>query len=153
MIRRLKNRLESKGELTIDSDPGTTVGLAVLFIILTLMLVRDIRHILWSAPNQIAITGIPNRLGAALALVYSIFFFFRWPNRLVKIGCALLAAHSSLGLALTYLRISPTTRPTLAFAGSIVMQISLVTFLIAIADWFRMVVRWAPPPRGEREDR
>ena len=141
------------GEITVDSDFTTTALLVVLFIILSLMLTRDIRHILWGAPNQIAISGTLKRLGAALALVYCLVFVFRWPNKLVKIGCALFAAHLSLALALTYLRISPTARPTLAFTDSMVMQISLVTFLVAIAHWFRTVVRWAPPSPGEREDR
>jgi hypothetical protein len=141
------------GEITVDSDFTTSALLAVLFIILSLMLMRDIRHILWSAPNQVAIRGTLNRLSAALALVYSLIFIFRWPNGLVKIGCALFAAHLSLALALTYLRISSTMRPTLAFADSVVVQISLITFFVAIVHWFRTVVRWAPPPPGEREDR
>jgi hypothetical protein len=140
------------GEITVDSDFTTTALLVVLFIILSLMLTRDIRHTLWGAPNQIVIGGTLNRLGAALALVYCLVFVFGWPNRLVKIGYALFAAHLSLALAFTYLRGSLTARPTLAFADSMVMQISLVTFLIAIADWFRKVARWVPPSRGGRED-
>jgi len=141
------------GEITVDSDFTTTVMLAVLFVILSLMLMRDIRHILWSAPSQIAIRGTLNRLATAFALVYCVVIVFRWPNRLVKIGCALFGAHFGLALALTYLRISPTTRPTLAFADSIALQISLVTFLVAIARWFRTVVRRAPSSPGERGDR
>jgi hypothetical protein len=141
------------GEITVDSDLTTTALLVVLFIILSLMLMRDIRNILWSAPNQIAIGGTLSRLGAALALVYCLAFLFRWPNRLVKVGCALVAAHLSLTLALTYLHVSPAARPTLTFADSMVMQISLVIFLVAIARWFRTVVRWAPPSPGEGEGR
>jgi hypothetical protein len=141
------------GEITVDSDFTTTAALVALFIILSLMLMRDIRHILWSTQDQITISGTLNRLGAALALVYCLVFAFRWPNKLVKIGCALVAAHLSLALALTYLHVPPTVRPTLAFADSIVMQISLVTFLVAIALWFRTVVRWVPPSPGEGEDR
>jgi hypothetical protein len=140
------------GEITVDSDVTTTALLVVLFIILSLMLVRDIRHILWGTQNLIAIRGALNRLATAFALVYCLVFVFRWPNRLVKIGCALFAAHFSLALASTYLRISPTARPALAFADSIVMQISLAIFLVAIARWFRTVVHWAPPSAGERED-
>ncbi|MGB8580518.1 MAG: hypothetical protein WCD47_06830 [Candidatus Sulfotelmatobacter sp.] len=141
------------GEITVDSDFVTTALLLLLFVILSLMLMRDIRHILWHAPDQIAVSGTLNRLGAALAVVYCLVYVFRWPNRLVKIGCALFAAHWSLALALTYLRISPTAPPTLAFADSMVMQISLAIFLIAIAHWFRTVVRWAPPSPRESEDR
>jgi hypothetical protein len=141
------------GEITVDSDFTTTVLLAILFIILSLRLLRDIRYFLWSAPSQIAISGTLNRLGAALAVVYCLFIVFSWPNGVVKIGCALLAAHLSPALALTYLRISPTSLPALAFADAIVMQISLVTFLVAIARWFRMVIYWALPFPGEREDR
>jgi hypothetical protein len=141
------------GEITVDSDFMTTALLVGLFIILSLMLMRDIRHILWRVPDQIAISGTLNRLGAALAVVYCLVLVFRWPNRLVKIGCALFAAHWSLALALTYLRISPKARPTLAFADSMVMQISLALFLVAIAYWFRTVVRWAPPSPGERKGR
>ena len=140
------------GEITVDSDFTTTALLVVLFIILSLMLMREIRHIFWNTQHQIAISGTLNRLGAALALVYCLVFALRWPSRLVKISCSLFAAHFSLALASTYLSISPTARPALAIADSIVMQISLVTFLIAIAHWFRTVVRWAPPS-GEREDR
>ncbi|HWW13283.1 MAG TPA: hypothetical protein VN310_01375 [Candidatus Dormibacteraeota bacterium] len=140
------------GEITVDSDFTTTALLVVLFIILSLMLTRDIRHILWGTPNQIVISGTLNRLGAALTLVYCLFFVFRWPNRLVKIGCALFAAHLSLALALTYLRSSLTARPTLAFADSMVMQISLLAFLVAIADWFWTVAHWVPPSRGGHED-
>jgi hypothetical protein len=141
------------GEITVDSDFPTTALLAGLFIILSLMLMRDIRHILWSTPNQIAISGGLDRLGAALSLVYCLVFIFRWPNTLVKIGCALFAAHLSLALALTYLRISPTARPILAFADSMIKQVSLVTFLVAIAHWFKAVVRWVPPSPGQREGR
>jgi hypothetical protein len=140
-------------EITVNSDRTTTALLVVLFIILSLMLMRDIRHILWGAPNQIAISGTLNRFGAALAIVYCLVFVFRWPNTLVKIGGALFAAHLSLALTLIYLRISPTALPKLAFADAIVMQVSLVIFLVAIAHWFRTVVRWAPPSPGEREDR
>jgi hypothetical protein len=140
------------GEITLDSDFTTTALLSVLFIILSLMLMRDIRHFLWGAPHQIAITGTLNRFGAALMLVCCLVSVFRWPNRLAKIGWALFAAHWSLALVLTYLRSSLLARPTLAFLDSIVMQISLATFLIAIADWFRTVARWVPPSRGERED-
>ncbi len=140
------------GEITVDSDFTTTALLGVLFIVLSLMLMRDIGHILWSVPNQIAIRGTLNRLSAALMLAYGLVFVFRWPNRLVRVGCALFAAHLGLALASTYLRISPTALPTLAFADSIVRQISLVAFLVAIAQWFRTVVRWAPPSPGEREE-
>jgi hypothetical protein len=141
------------GEITVDSDFTTTALLAVPFFILSLMLMRDIRHILWSTQNQIAIGGTLNRLAAALALVYCLVFVFRWPNRLVKVGWVLVAIHLSLAFASTYLRIPPTARPALALADSIVMQVSLVTFLVAIAHWFRTVVHWAPPSFGEREDR
>jgi hypothetical protein len=140
------------GEITVDSDLTTTALLGVLFIVLSLMLMRDIRHILWSVPSQIAIRGTLNRLSAALMLAYGLVFVFRWPNRLVRIGCALFAAHLGLSLALTYFRISPNALPTIAFAASIVVQISLVAFLVAIAQWFRTVVRWAPPSPGEREE-
>jgi hypothetical protein len=140
------------GEITVDSDLTTTALLGVLFIVLSLMLMRDIRHILWSVPSQIAIRGTLNRLSAALMLAYGLVFVFRWPNRLVRIGCALFAAHLGLSLALTYFRISPNALPTIAFADSIVVQISLVAFLVAIAQWFRTVVRWAPPSPGEREE-
>jgi len=148
----MSGRTTRFGEITVDSDFTTTALLVVLFVILSLMLARDIRHILWGAPHQIAISGSFNRLGSALALVYCLVFVFRWPTRLVKIGFTLLAAHLSLALALTYLRSALTARPTVAFADSMVMQTSLVTFLIAIADWFRTVARWVPPSRGGRED-
>lgn len=141
------------GEITVDSDFTTTMLLVVLFIIVGLMLARDIRHILWGAPSQIAISGTLNRLGAALSLVYCLAFVFRWPNRLVKTGCALFAAHLTLALGLTYLHIFPDPRSALAFADSVVRQISLLTFLVAIAHWFRRVVRGAPPSPVEREDR
>jgi hypothetical protein len=141
------------GEITVDSDFVTTALLVVLFIILSLMLMRDVRHILWGTQSLIAIRGPLNRLATAFAIVYCLVFVFRWPNGLVKIGCALFAAHFSLALASTYLSISATARPALAIADSIVMQISLATFLIAIAHWFRTVVRWDPPSRGERDDR
>ncbi|MGC1370852.1 MAG: hypothetical protein WA824_01825, partial [Candidatus Sulfotelmatobacter sp.] len=91
------------GEITVDSDFTTAMLLVVLFIIVALILARDIRHILWSVPSQIAISGTLNRLGAALSLVYCLAFAFRFPNRLVRIGCALLAAHLSLALGSTYL--------------------------------------------------
>ena len=36
-------------------------------------------------------------------LAYGLVFVFRWPNRLVRVGCALFAAHLGLALASTYL--------------------------------------------------
>lgn len=141
------------GEVTVDSDLTTTAMLAVLFIVLGLMLARDIWQPLWGANNHIAIRGTLNRLGAALALVYCLLFSFRWPNRLVKIGCALVVADLSLGFSLTYLRISPNVQSVLVVVRSVAFQASLVTFLVAIAQWFRAVVRWVPFSREEREGR
>jgi hypothetical protein len=141
------------GEITVDSDFATTTMLAVLFLVLILMLARDIRHILWTTHNDIAIAGTLNRISVGLALVccvYCLLFESRlWPNGLVKIGCTLLAAHWSFQLVVTYFRISPTPRSTLTFAGLVTLQASLMIFLVAIADWFRRVVRWDPASRGE----
>jgi hypothetical protein len=139
-------------EITVDSDFTTTALVVVLFIILSLLLTRDIRHILWGVPDQIAIGGTLNLLGAVIALFYCLAFAFRWPNRLVKIGSTLFAAHYILAVALTYLGTSFTPRPTLGFADSILRQISLVCFLVAIADWLRTVTRWVPSSREEREN-
>jgi hypothetical protein len=149
----MSGRLRRFGELTVDSDFTTTALLALLFLALCLMLARDIRHTLSSSGNHFAIIGTLNRLGAAFALFYCLLFAFRWPDILVRIGCAFFAAHLSIEFALTYLRISPTGRPVLTFAALMLSQASIASILAAIARWFIRVVRWEPQSRGEREDR
>ncbi len=149
----MRGRLRRFGEVTVDSDPTTTVMSAVLFIVLGLILAHNIRQTLWGTNNHVAIKGTLNRLADAFALIYCLVFVFRWPNRLVKIGCALAAADLSLRLFLTYLRISPNLQSVLVVACSVAYQASLVTFLIAIAHWFRAVVRRAPLSSEERGGR
>jgi hypothetical protein len=141
------------GELTVDSDLTTTVMLAVLFVVLGLILARDIRQTLWGVDDHISIKGTMNRFGDALTLVYCLVFLFRWPNRLVKIGCALAAVDLIIRFLLTYLHFSRRLQPAILLARSAALQASLVTFLIAIAQWFRAVVRWEPQSREQREDR
>jgi hypothetical protein len=141
------------GEITVDSDRSTTALAAIAFIVLGLLLANDIRQVLWGTPNQIAIAGTLNRLCAAFTVFYGIFLAFTWPSRLVKVGCGLLTAELGVRFAFTYLRISPIARHPLVIARSEALQLSLLIFLVAIAQWFRTVVRWAPPSREEREGR
>lgn len=149
----MSGRPKRFGEVTVNSDLTTTAMLAVVFIVLGLILAREIRQTLWGTNNHIAIKGTLNRLADAFALIYGLVFVFRWPNRLVKIGCALAVADLSLRFSLTYFRFSPNLQSVLVVAYSVASQASLVTFLVAIAQWFRAVVRWAPLSNEEREGR
>jgi len=133
------------GEIIVDSDRATTVLLAVLFIVLSLVLMLDIRQTVWGTPNHIAINGTLNRVGAALSLVYCLVLVFRWSNRLIRVGSTLLAIDLVIRFAFTYLQLTSAVRPTLVFIRSATLQISLIIFLVAIANWFRTVVRWSPP--------
>lgn len=131
------------GELIVDRDRSTTVMLVVLFVFLITWLAFDIRGIFWGASRHLQINGWFNRLGVVFAL-YCLAVLFRGSSRLAKIGCVLFAAHLSLALVVTYLRVSLAARPGFALADFATVQISLVAFLGAIADWFRTVVRWSP---------
>jgi len=149
---------ERGGEITIDSDRTTTFGAALLFIACGLLLAREIRGSFqgrFIAPEHLpkSFFSIFINVSRVATAVCLFTFAFRFPRRSVRLACVLMGTGMACNIALSWLHVSLSTRHTLAVAGSGVLQIALVIFLVTIAEWFRSKVRWISPSQtraGER---
>ncbi|MGO9083882.1 MAG: hypothetical protein ACLQBK_01535 [Candidatus Sulfotelmatobacter sp.] len=136
--------------ITVESDWLTTIELGLLFVMLCLLFVRDIRDFIWghfAGPVHIQMNywSISNKVFAGIAAIYCFIFAFTFTRKPVKIACALMAIKLAGFALLSCFSISLSMRHTVAVSGLIVSQIALVIFLVAIAQWFKSVIRWDTP--------
>lgn len=136
----------NRAEITIDSDRTTTILLALLFMLCTLLLAREVRntiygHLTLPRPLHRNVFGIFTAFSEGMASIYLFLFGFNFPRKSVKLACVLMGADLVCSVALSWLHVSPAIRHTMSVAGSGVRQVALVVFLFTIADWFRTKVR------------
>jgi len=147
----------SWGEITVDSDWLTTAGAALLFIVCSLLLVREIWHFAWghfAQPAQVRrdFFGILNEVYKIIASILAFVLAFEIREKSAKVGCFLGGLSLAASSLLSFLRVSSCAFHTAAMARSVVWQVALVLFLVAIAQWLKSVVRRVPPtepPGGE----
>jgi hypothetical protein len=139
--------------VTIDTDWVTALLMAALLIICGRLLARDIHGLFqgqvahW-VPLHRTFIDIFTGIFEVVAAVYCFLAALRHPANSVKFGRAVRFAFVLVGIRLTALAIfgffhtSLGVRHTTAIVGTIIMQVSLIIFCVAIADWFRSVVHW-----------
>ena len=143
-------RTRGRREITFDSDWLTTIGLGLLFVVLCLLLVKDIQDFIWrhfTGPTHVQLNywSISNNIFQGIAGIYGFIFAFTFPQKLAKIACVLMGAKLAGFALLSCINISSSVRHVAAVCGSIVSQIALVIFLVVIAQWFKSVIRWDTP--------
>jgi len=143
-----KTRSPHVWEITVESDWFTTVGAAVLLIVSGVLLVREIDHFIWghlSRPVHIHGTflSIWNKVFEVIVAIYCFMFAFKIPNYSVKIASLLMGIDLSSFVLLSCFHTSPGVLHIAAVSGSAMRQVALAIFCVALAEWFRSVVRWS----------
>jgi hypothetical protein len=134
-----QGRFRRLGEITIDSDRITTLGMALLFVIVGAMLIGKIRVLAFGVVTEhVSLLSI-------VTVVYCFLFAFSFPGKFVKAAFILLGTETACRLALKYLHASTSMRHAADVAASVVDQVALTIILFAIVQWFKSVIHWAPP--------
>jgi len=157
MTEEAKTPPSSWGEITVDSDWLTTLGAIALLVACCLLLVSEIRHFVWGHFAQPAqarrdFFGILNEVYKIIASILAFVLAFEIREKSAKVGCLLGGLSLASSSLLSFLHVSSRAFPTAAMARSVVRQVALVLFLVAIARWLKSVVGRAPrtgPPGGE----
>ncbi len=151
--------------VTIDSDWITAFLMAALLAICGMLLARDVHDMFrgrtahW-VPLRRTLFDIYTGVFEIVAALYCFLAGLRHPANSAKFGKAVRFAFVLLGVKLTgaaifgFFHTSLDVRHTTAIIGTIIMQVALVVFCVAIADWFRSVVHWnvgSAPPGGASE--
>lgn len=141
--------------IVVDSDWITTFGAIALLIVCVLLFARDARNLIWGhlrgpAPLHKSFWSIWNLAFETIAAIYLFMFAFKLTQKAARIACGLMGVRLGGFVLLSCFDISHSARRVAAVSGSIVSQVALVIFCVAIAQWLKSVVRRdAPPqPRG-----
>ena len=126
-----------KREITINSDWIMTIGMALLFLVCSGLFVRTFRNFCFDKIDERV------SLIFLLGTVYYFLFAYAFHAKSLKVAFLLLGTQAVVRSALYYLRAPANAQHVAAMAGSIAKQIAIAIILIAIADWFRSVVRWS----------
>ena len=131
-------------EITIDSNWIMTVGMALLFAFVVILLTWSIRDLLFDrvVPD---LSRTMDLVTYAVGVVYSFLFAYSFPGKHVKVAFLLLGANYTAAIVLHYVRASASLEHSAAVIGSIGRQVAFAILLLAIAQWFKSVVRWVPP--------
>jgi hypothetical protein len=143
------------GEITIDSNWIMTIGMALLFAMTAFQLGWSIRDLLFSKVDYGVSQGVRrgwhDTLTNPIGAVYFFLFAYWFPAKHLKVAFLLLAANYTVLVALTYLPVAPSVQHFVAVTGSIAAQIAYTIILLAIARWYRSVVRWNKPSESGPE--
>lgn len=126
------------GEITIDSNWILMVGMVLLFGVRVLLLIRDIRNLLfYTVDRRVHFFYL---LGAA----YFFLFAYSFRSKSLKLAFLLLGTDITVRIALSYFSALVGVQQLVAVAGSVARQIAFTIILFEIAGWFKSVIRWTP---------
>jgi hypothetical protein len=158
MTEELKTSSSRSSEVIVNSDWLTTVGTVVGFVVCSWLLIGEIRHFAWGhfpqpVPVRRDFFGILNEVYKVIACILAFALTFEFQKKLLKVACLLGGLSFAVGSLLGFLHISSSAFHAVAMARSVMWQVALVFFLVAIAQWLRSVVKPVSPsgpPGGER---
>lgn len=143
--------------LTVDSDWRTTVFMAALFLICSFLLAWEIYdamrgHITAESPLHRNYFSVFDKSYEVIAAIICFVFASGAPKRSVKIASVLMGVNFAGGALLSCFHLSQPVKHMSALGGTILRQVALVIFCVAIAEWFRSVLRTgeAPEPPDAR---
>jgi len=138
-------------EITIDSNWIVTVLMAVLGVICSAMLIREIRDFAFAnAVEQQPLTeGLFTKVFEGIAAIYCFISAFSFRKKPVKLAFLLTAVDLSVGVVLSYFHLGSGFQHFVGVARSALRQVALTIFIVAIVQWFKSVVsfRSIPPQR------
>lgn len=140
-------------DITIDSNWIITIGMALLFAFVALLLGWSIRNFLYdrfdNGSLQPASNGWLDRLIYILGAIYCFVFAYSFHAKHLKAAFLLLGTKYAALVALFYVHVSLGAQHSIVVAGWIACQIAYTIILVAIVHWFKTVVRRAPPSHPE----
>jgi hypothetical protein len=131
-----KAQTHRRGDILIDSDWITTILMALGFVVCALILAQNIRNFLFDRLDHPV-----SPFYFSIDAVYSFFLAYFFRGKYVSGAFLLLGAQYTVRLALTFFHFAAAPQHTAALVGSIAKQISFLIILVAIAQWFKTVVR------------
>jgi hypothetical protein len=132
----MSERTQTRGGILIDSDKITTIAMALGFALCVWLLCRAVRDFLFGRLDHPV-----SFFYCAIDAAYSFFFSYSFRARYVRFAFLLLGTQYTVRLAFAYFNLAAGWQHSAALASSIVRQVSLIIVLVAIAQWFKNVVR------------
>jgi hypothetical protein len=131
-----------KRGITINSDWITTIVMALLLVVCSLLLIRDIRDLVSGRTiEQGPVTrSLFTNIFTIIAAVYCFLAARGFHVMYVRIGFALMGIQFTSNVVLGYFHIPTHLQHNAAVAGSLVRQVALTIFVVAIVQWFKSVV-------------
>jgi len=146
-----QNKALPKQEITVDSNWIMTVGMALLFAFCAFLLIWDIRDLLFGKVEH-DVSHTIDVVAYALGAVYSFLFAYSFRATPLKVAFLLLGTNYTVRLAIGRLHVSASMQHFASVICSIAWQIALIIILVAIAQWFKSVVRRVTPPNPGARD-
>jgi len=135
-----KPRTQLSGNLVIDSNWIDTILMALGFVVCVFILGQDIRDFIFGRVDHAV-----SFFYYAVDALYSCVFAYWFRAKFVRIAFLLLGTQYTVRLALAYFHVATSLQHPVALVGSIAKQISFIIIIVAIAQWFKTVVRRDPP--------
>jgi cytochrome c oxidase assembly factor CtaG len=133
---KAKARTYLFGDIVINSNWIDTILMALAFAVSLLILGQNIRDFMFGRMDH------PVSFFYFLVdAIYGFVFAYWFRGKYVAVAFLLLGTQYTIRLALAYFHVAATLQHSAALVGSVAKQVSLIIILVAIADWFRNVVR------------
>ena len=131
-----------KREITINGDWITTIVMALLLVVCSLLLIWDIRDLVSGRIFEQApfARDLFKNIFTNIAAIYCFLAARGFQVLYVRIGFALMGIQLAGGVALGYVHTSADLQHIVAVASSFARQVALTIFVIAIVQWFKSVV-------------
>jgi hypothetical protein len=143
------------GPITVESDWITTVGALVVFVACCVLLLSEVEHFLggrFAVPHRphYDFFSIFTKVYEVIAGVLCFTVALNYANKPVKTGLVLMGVNLTGAALLSYLPLSSAAFRLAVTSRSIMSQIALTIFILAIAQWLRSVVKRVSSagPRG-----
>jgi hypothetical protein len=142
---------------SVESDRMMTVGAALLLVVCSLLLIKEIRHFIWGhlsmpASSHRGFWSAWDKVFEVIAALYCLIFAFEFPKKSAKLAGALMGIYLAGSLLLSWVQLSLSEQHFATVSRSVLLQIALIMSCVAIVDWFRSVVRRSSPSDAEGGD-
>ena len=141
-----KSKTQRSGDVMININWITTIGMALLFAFIAFLLGWSVRNLLFDKVDYRVLQGVRNgwsdAFTYALGAIYSFLFAYSFPAKRLKVAFLLLGANYTVRVALAYLHVAVGVQHSVAVGGPIVTQIAYTIILVAIVQWFKSTVHW-----------
>lgn len=139
-----QNKALRKPDVTVDSNWIMTVGMALLFAFCAFLLIWNIRDLLFGNIER-EVSHTIDVVTYALGALYCFLFAYSFPAKHLKAAFLLLGINYAVRLGISHLHVSASAHHSASVICSVAWQIGFLIILVAIAKWFKSVVRRGHP--------